>query len=113
MKINKRFIITEIYQNDMHAVDKVLVDTQTHVQYLLHLEGSSSSCSVLVDAQGKPLLCENLTPHPDSIYVKKEIPEEVDQINERKENEPLEKLRRVKIRKSRRKDDKKDKINRK
>ena len=35
---------------------EVLVDTQTGVQYLYHATGSSGGLTVLVDAEGKPLL---------------------------------------------------------
>lgn len=103
MKKNKRFIITEIYQDDLHSVDKVLVDTQTHVQYLLHLEGASCGCCVLIDEEGKPLLSNSLTRHPDS--VRKVLPQEKekDYIQYRNESEPLEKLPRVRVKHRRRK----------
>lgn len=35
---------------------EVWVDTQTGVQYLYHATGSSGGLTVLVDAEGKPLL---------------------------------------------------------
>ena len=35
---------------------EVLVDTQTGVQYLYHASGYSGGMTVLVDAEGKPLL---------------------------------------------------------
>ena len=35
---------------------EVWVDTQTGVQYLYHASGSSGGLTVLVDAEGKPLL---------------------------------------------------------
>lgn len=103
MKKEQRFIITEIYQNDMHAVDKVLVDTQTHVQYLLHQEGSGCSCTPLIDENGKPLLCHHITPHPDSIRKKPVVIEEKDLICERKEEEEIETIKPVKIKRGRRK----------
>ena len=36
--------------------NEVLVDTQTGVQYLYHCAGQSGGLTVLVDAEGKPLL---------------------------------------------------------
>lgn len=35
---------------------EVWVDTQTGVQYLYHASGNSGGLTVLVDAEGKPLL---------------------------------------------------------
>ena len=35
---------------------EVWVDTQTGVQYLYHASGSSGGLTVLMDAEGKPLL---------------------------------------------------------
>ena len=35
---------------------EVLVDTQTGVQYLYHAVGNSGGLTLLVDAEGKPLL---------------------------------------------------------
>lgn len=99
MKTKKRFIITEIYQNDLHAADKVLVDTQTNVQYLLHQEGSGCSCIVLVDQDGKPLLCQNPVELPSS--QPKAVQEEKDLIGKRSEDEPLKKLEIVKPKKRR------------
>ena len=96
MKKENRFIITEIHKDGIHAVNKVLVDTQTHVQYLLHQEGATMSCVVLVDANGKPLLSDNLTPYIPSIS--EEIVEE-DTINERKHDEIIETFEPVEIKK--------------
>ena len=103
MKKQKRFMITEIYQDDMHAVDKVLVDTQTHVQYLLHLEGAGCCCTPLIDENGKPLMCHDCTPHPDSIR-KENIFKEHDKINFREKDEPIEVIQPIEIKKSRKKD---------
>ena len=90
----QRFIITEIYSQDLHAVNKVLVDTKTHVQYLLHQEGASSSMVCLVDEKGQPLLSDTL----DELKVEKEKKvEEYDQINYRKEDEEIEKFPQVEI----------------
>lgn len=35
---------------------EIWVDTQTGVQYLFHFDGSAAGLTVLVDAEGKPLL---------------------------------------------------------
>lgn len=110
MQTKKRFIITEIYQNDLHSVDKVLVDLHTNVQYLLHQEGSGCSCTPLIDPLGLPLLYENPTPHPDSIRKPKQKKEEVDQICERKHDEPIEKIKPVKIKKKRKSNNDKNNI---
>lgn len=96
MKKENRFIVTEIYHDDLHAVNKVLVDTQTRVQYLLHQEGSSCGCVVLVDVNGKPLLADDMTPC--------ELPKvseiiETDQIQERSHDEILKTFKPVEIKK--------------
>lgn len=95
MKKEQRFIITEIYSEDLHAVNKVLVDTQTRVQYLLHQEGASCALVCLVDEMGQPLLSDTLTP----IKIKKEEKEikETDTIKEREHDEILETFPKVEI----------------
>lgn len=103
MKKVQRFIITEIYQNDMHSVDKVLVDLNTNVQYLLHQEGSGCSSVVLVDPNGQPLLYENPVPHPDSLRKEIKMIEEVDMINERENDEPIEVIKPIKLKRKRKK----------
>ena len=94
MKKENRFIITEIHKDGIHAVNKVLVDTQTHVQYLLHQEGATIACVALIDANGKPLLSEDLTPY---IPPKAEEIVEIDRINERKHDEILLTFPRVEV----------------
>ena len=90
----QRFIITEIYSQDLHAVNKVLVDTQTRVQYLLHQEGASCSMVCLVDETGQPLLSDTL----DEIEIQKEEKiEEIDSIRQRKDDELLETFPKVEI----------------
>lgn len=96
MKKENRFIITEIHKDDLHAVNKVLVDKQTRVQYLLHQEGSTIACVALIDANGKPLLSDDLTPY---IPPKKEEIVEEDLIKERKYDEILETFKPVEIKK--------------
>lgn len=95
MKKENRFIITEIYHDDLHAVDKVLVDKKTRVQYLLHQEGSTLGCVVLVDENGKPLLSDHLEPYQKTEQKKERI--EIDRIQERKIDEIIESFEPVKI----------------
>lgn len=96
MKKENRFIITEIHKDDLHAVNKVLVDRQTRVQYLLHQEGATMTCVTLVDENGKPLLSDDLTPY---IPPKTDKIVEKDTINERKYDEILETFKPVEIKK--------------
>ena len=43
-------------ESGIFTSSEVWVDTQTGVQYLYHASGSSGGLTVLVDAEGKPLL---------------------------------------------------------
>ena len=71
----------------MHAVNKVLVDTHTRVQYLLHQEGTSCAMVCLVDETGQPLLSDTL----QEIEIKKEEKtEEIDTIKKREDDEEIE-----------------------
>lgn len=45
--------------------NEVLVDTQTGVQYLYHCAGQSGGLTVLVDAEGKPLLYRRTPDAPE------------------------------------------------
>ena len=45
--------------------NEVLVDTQTGVQYLLHYNGNAAGLTVLVDAEGKPLLYHKTPDAPE------------------------------------------------
>ncbi len=45
--------------------NEVLVDTQTGVQYLYHAVGSSGGLTLLVDAEGKPLLYRRTPDAPE------------------------------------------------
>ncbi|MGN1343178.1 MAG: DUF6440 family protein [Traorella sp.] len=93
MKKENRFIITEIYSEDLHAVDKVLVDTQTRVQYLLHQEGTSCAFVCLVDETGLPLLSDTLTP----LKPKTEKTFEDKPIQERPHDEILETFPKIEV----------------
>ena len=43
-------------ENGFVTSSEIWVDTQTGVQYLYHASGNSGGLTVLVDAEGKPLL---------------------------------------------------------
>ena len=43
-------------ENGFVTSSKIWVDTQTGVEYLYHASGNSGGLTVLVDAEGKPLL---------------------------------------------------------
>ena len=45
--------------------NEVLVDTQTGVQYLFHFNGNAAGLTVLVDAEGKPLLYRKTPDAPE------------------------------------------------
>ena len=44
---------------------EIWVDTQTGVQYLYHASGNSGGLTVLVDAEGKPLLYHRTPDAPE------------------------------------------------
>lgn len=44
---------------------EIWVDTQTGVQYLYHASGNSGGLTVLVDAEGKPLLYRKTPDAPE------------------------------------------------
>ena len=44
---------------------EIWVDTQTGVQYLLHYNGNAAGLTVLVDAEGKPLLYHRTLDAPE------------------------------------------------
>ena len=54
-KENDRFIKV-LEESGIITSSEVWVDTQTGVQYLYHASGNSGGLTVLVDAEGKPLL---------------------------------------------------------
>lgn len=45
--------------------NEVWVDTQTGVQYLFHFDGSAAGLTLLVDADGKPLLYRKTPDAPE------------------------------------------------
>ena len=44
---------------------EIWVDTQTGVQYLFHFDGSAAGLTLLVDAEGKPLLYRKTPDAPE------------------------------------------------
>ena len=47
------------------SCNEVLVDTETGVQYLYHSVGNSGGLTLLVDAEGKPLLYRKTPDAPE------------------------------------------------
>ena len=54
-KGNERFVKV-LDESGIITCSEVWVDTQTGVQYLYHTSGNSGGLTVLVDAEGRPLL---------------------------------------------------------
>ncbi len=54
-KENERFVKV-LDESGIITCSEVWVDTQTGVQYLYHASGNSGGLTVLVDAEGRPLL---------------------------------------------------------
>ena len=52
-------------QGSAFAGNEIWVDTQTGVQYLFHFDGSAAGLTVLVDAEGKPLLYRRTPDAPE------------------------------------------------
>lgn len=52
----KRFEI--VYKQGMAGTMKIIVDTETGVQYLAMTEGYAGGMTVLLDRDGKPLLAQ-------------------------------------------------------
>lgn len=52
-------------ESGMLTCNEVLVDTQTGVQYLFHGYGESGGLTVLVDAEGRPLLYRRTPDAPE------------------------------------------------
>ena len=48
-----------------NGANEVLVDTETGVQYLYHSVGNSGGLTLLVDAEGKPLLYRKTPDAPE------------------------------------------------
>ena len=56
MADNKRFFRVDSEGGGCKANNQVWVDRETGVQYLWHADGYAGGLTVLVDAEGKPLL---------------------------------------------------------
>lgn len=54
MKENNRFV--EVYKQGKTTVSKVIRDNETGVLYLVHQEGYGMGLTVMVDAEGKPIV---------------------------------------------------------
>ena len=52
-------------QGSAFAGNEIWVDNQTGVQYLFHFDGSAAGLTVLVDAEGKPLLYRKAPDAPE------------------------------------------------
>ena len=63
-KKETRFIKV-LTEGGIFGSSEVWVDTQTGVQYLLHYNGNAAGLTVLVDAEGKPLLYRRTPDAPE------------------------------------------------
>lgn len=64
-KKEQRFIKVAEDGGFFNGANEVWVDTQTGVQYLYHCAGQSGGLTVLVDAEGKPLLYHKTPDAPE------------------------------------------------
>lgn len=64
-KKEQRFIKVMEDSGFISSSSEVLVDTQTGVQYLYHAVGNSGGLTLLVDADGKPLLYRKMPDAPE------------------------------------------------
>lgn len=60
---NDRF--EKVYEQGFLATMEIWADTQTGVQYLVHTAGSGVAMTVLVDAEGKPILYRRTPETPE------------------------------------------------
>ena len=63
MAKEKRF--EKVYSQGAMSTNEIWVDTQTGVQYLYHAVGNSGGLTLLVDAEGKPLLYHKTPDAPE------------------------------------------------
>ena len=63
-KGNERFV-NVLDESGIITCSEVWVDTQTGVQYLYHASGNSGGLTVLVDAEGRPLLYRRTPDAPE------------------------------------------------
>lgn len=111
-KEKNRFITTEIYHDGMSACTKILVDVETHVQYMFHNEGSGAGLCVLVDRDGRPLLADDkIIEHEEMVYARAHQPVSNISLNERQEQfEPIRPVKKVQIKEKEKKKSWADKI---
>ena len=55
----------KVYGQGVFTGNEIWVDTQTGVQYLYHTVGNSGGLTLLVDADGKPLLYRKTPDAPE------------------------------------------------
>ena len=53
---NKRFIT--VYEQGTLSRCKIIVDTQTGVNYLMNIDGYAGGITVLLDREGKPVISQ-------------------------------------------------------
>ena len=63
MAKEKRF--EKVYSQGAMSTNEIWVDTQTGVQYFYHAVGNSGGLTLLVDAEGKPLLYHKTPDAPE------------------------------------------------
>ena len=63
-KGNERFVKV-LEESGIITCSEVWVDTQTGVQYLFHASANSGGLTVLVDAEGRPLLYRRTPDAPE------------------------------------------------
>lgn len=63
-KENERFVKV-LDESGIITCSEVWVDTQTGVQYLYHASGNSGGLTVLMDAEGRPLLYRRTPDAPE------------------------------------------------
>ena len=56
----------KVYGQGVFTGNEIWVDTETGVQYLYHAAGNSGGLTLLVDADGKPLLYRKTRTHRNS-----------------------------------------------
>ena len=56
MQVEDRFFKLYAQGGGFKAANQIWVDSETGVQYLWHADGYAGGLTVLVDAEGKPLL---------------------------------------------------------
>ena len=55
-KKEERFVVTYVHNSLSKGNTRILVDTQTGVNYLWHSEGYGAGLTPLLDREGKPII---------------------------------------------------------